>query len=129
MDLGRSHDWDIAMEYDVQQREVAALNLSHDLSSFNMAAFTLIATHSVVQHVAPSSSPSKWCFHQMCHLRHPESASGLIVFNAVALTISQLIAKQIRQLPANQQLQLLPMPRVSMPHLPQWQALLFRMGP
>jgi hypothetical protein len=62
MDLGRSHNWDVAMEYDVQQREVAALNPSHDLSSLDMAAFTLIATRSVMHQVAPSSSPPKRSF-------------------------------------------------------------------
>ena len=60
MDLGRSHGWDIAMEYDVQQREVAALNPSHDLSSLDMAALTLIATHPVLHQSATlASSPLK----------------------------------------------------------------------
>ena len=60
MDLGRSHGWDIAMEYDVQQREVTALNPSHDLSSLDMAALTLIATHPVLHQSATlASSPSK----------------------------------------------------------------------
>jgi len=59
MDLGRSHNWDIAMEYDVQQREVAALNPSHDLGSLDVAALTLIATRPVPHLVIPSSSPSK----------------------------------------------------------------------
>lgn len=63
MDLGHSHTWDIAMEYDVQQREVAALNPSHhshDLSSLDMAALTLIATHPVSHQSATLSSlPSK----------------------------------------------------------------------
>ena len=47
------------MDYDVQQREVAALNPSHDLSSLDMAALTLIATRPVTHYVATSSSPSK----------------------------------------------------------------------
>ncbi|KAF8220302.1 hypothetical protein L208DRAFT_1334725, partial [Tricholoma matsutake] len=60
MDLGHSHTWDIAMEYDIQQREVAALNPSHDLSSLDMAALTLIATCPVSHQLATlSSSPSK----------------------------------------------------------------------
>jgi hypothetical protein len=59
MDLRRSHNWDIAMEYDVQQREVAALNPSHDLSSLDAAALTIIATRPVTHHVTPSSSPLK----------------------------------------------------------------------
>ena len=61
MDLGRSHNWDIAMEYDVQQREVVALNPSHDLSSLDMAALMLIATRPMShQPTTSSSSPSKW---------------------------------------------------------------------
>jgi hypothetical protein len=61
MDLGRSHSWEIAMEYDIQQREVAALNPSHDLSSLDLAALTIIATRPVIHHYnpPPSSSP-KW---------------------------------------------------------------------
>ena len=59
MDLGRSHSWDIAMDYDIQQNEVAALNPSHDLSSLDMAALTLIATRPVMHYIATSSSPSK----------------------------------------------------------------------
>jgi hypothetical protein len=61
MDLGRSHNWEIAMEYDVQQREVAALNPSHDLSSLDLAALTIIATRPVVHTHNPltSSSPKR----------------------------------------------------------------------
>ena len=45
MDLGWSHGWETAMEYDVQQRELAALHPTHDLSTLNTAALTIIATH------------------------------------------------------------------------------------
>ena len=44
MDLGQSHGWETAMEYDVQQRELAALHLTHDLSMLDTAALTIIAT-------------------------------------------------------------------------------------
>jgi hypothetical protein len=60
MDLGRSHNWDIAMDYDVQQREVASLNPSHDLSSLDVAALTIIATRPVSLHVSNAlASPVK----------------------------------------------------------------------
>jgi hypothetical protein len=61
MDLGRSHNWEIAMDYDIQQREVAALNPSHDLSSLDLAALTIIATRPVVHtyNPPPSSSPKR----------------------------------------------------------------------
>jgi hypothetical protein len=59
MDLGHSHSWDIAMEYNVQQREVTALYPSHDLSSLDMAALTLIATRLMTHYITTLSSPSK----------------------------------------------------------------------
>ena len=59
MDLGHSHSWEIAMEYDVQQREVVALNPSHDLGSLDMAMLTLVATRPVVHHVNLVPSPTK----------------------------------------------------------------------
>ncbi|KIM72053.1 hypothetical protein PILCRDRAFT_16477 [Piloderma croceum F 1598] len=59
MDLGCSHNWEIAMEYDIQQREVVALNPSHDLSSLDLAALTIIATHPVSHNTTPSSSLPK----------------------------------------------------------------------
>src|ERR1700676_2685907 len=60
MDLGRSHNWDVAMDYDVQQQEVVSLNLLHNLSTLNIAALTIIATHPVVHSLSlPSSSSPK----------------------------------------------------------------------
>jgi hypothetical protein len=44
MELARSHNWDIAMDYDIQQREAVALNPAHDLSGLDTAALTIIAT-------------------------------------------------------------------------------------
>jgi hypothetical protein len=55
MDLGRSHNWEIAMEYDIQQHEVAALNPSHNLSSLDLAALTIIATRPVVHNLQSSA--------------------------------------------------------------------------
>jgi hypothetical protein len=60
MDLGRSHNWDIAMDYDVQQREVVSLNPTHDLSTLDIAALTIIATRPVVHNLSlPTSSSLK----------------------------------------------------------------------
>jgi hypothetical protein len=58
MDLGRSHNWEIAMEYDIQQRKVVALNPSHDLSSLDLAALTIIATRPVLHSTSSLSSSS-----------------------------------------------------------------------
>ena len=44
LDLARLHDWEIALEYDIQQREMAALHPEHDLSTIDLAALTIIAT-------------------------------------------------------------------------------------
>lgn len=57
MDLGQTHGWDIAMEYNTQQRELAALNLKHDLSSLDAIGLTLIATKPLPTVAAPQSSP------------------------------------------------------------------------
>jgi hypothetical protein len=59
MDLRRSHSWEIAMDYDIQQRELAALNPAHDLSGLDTAALTVIATRpappaTMPQHTFPS---------------------------------------------------------------------------
>jgi hypothetical protein len=60
MDLGRSHNWDVAMDYNVQQREVVSLNPLHDLSTLDIAALTIIATRPVVHSLSlPSSSSPK----------------------------------------------------------------------
>ena len=55
MDLGRTHNWDVAMDYDIQQHDTVALNPTHDLSMMDLAALTIIATHPVVS--ATRSSP------------------------------------------------------------------------
>lgn len=41
-DLARLHNWTIALEYDIQQRELVALSPSHDLSTLDQQALTLI---------------------------------------------------------------------------------------
>jgi hypothetical protein len=63
MDLGHSHDWNIAMGYDVQQREAVALNPSHDLACLDLAALMIISTRpSAPAAPAMPSSPSKHSF-------------------------------------------------------------------
>ena len=44
LDLARLHGWSLALEYDIQQREIASHNPMHDLQSLDVVAFTLIAT-------------------------------------------------------------------------------------
>ena len=55
MDLARMHGWSAAMDYDIQQRELAAANHTHDIGTLDSAAFTLIATRA-----APSQSASQF---------------------------------------------------------------------
>ena len=72
MDLGRSHGWEVAMDYDVQQREVAALNPSHDLSVLDTTALMIIATRLSVQHTSTQPpSPLKRGFSSDNLSSHP----------------------------------------------------------
>ena len=59
MDLARSHSWDTAMDYDIQQRDTIALNPTHDLSMLDLAALTIIATRPVLSVSGPPSSSPK----------------------------------------------------------------------
>ena len=62
MDLGHSHNWDIAMEYDISQCEMVMLRLTHDLSILDVAALAIIATCPSVKSMPQSflsASPSK----------------------------------------------------------------------
>jgi hypothetical protein len=49
MDLGHSHNWDIAMEYDVSQCKMVALCLVHDLSTLDVAVLAIITTQPSVK--------------------------------------------------------------------------------
>jgi hypothetical protein len=42
--LSRSHSWEIAIKYDIQQCEMVAQHLQHDLSQLDDKALTIIAT-------------------------------------------------------------------------------------
>ncbi|CAA7260557.1 unnamed protein product [Cyclocybe aegerita] len=51
-DLGRLHGWEIALEYDRQQRDLWARYPSHDISTLDRDALTIIAT----QYLAPTAT-------------------------------------------------------------------------
>ncbi|KAG1727420.1 hypothetical protein EDB19DRAFT_1833115 [Suillus lakei] len=59
--LSRSHSWDMEVEYDIQQREMVAQHLQHDLSQLDDKALTIIATHIVTRQpvFTASYSPSQ----------------------------------------------------------------------
>ena len=60
MDLGRTHSWEVTVEYDIQQHELSLLNPTHDLSSLDAMALTVIVTHTSVQlSHPPTTSPLK----------------------------------------------------------------------
>ena len=59
MDLGHTHSWDIAMDYDIQQHDAVALNPAHDLSSMDLTALMIIATRPVVSTTGPPSLSPK----------------------------------------------------------------------
>ena len=42
LDLTWLHGWSLTLEYDIQQREIALHNMTHDLQSIDIVAFTLI---------------------------------------------------------------------------------------
>jgi hypothetical protein len=54
MDLGRSHNWDIAMEYDISQHEMVVLHPVHDLSTLDVAVLAIIVTCPSVKSVPQS---------------------------------------------------------------------------
>lgn len=60
LDIGRTHGWSVAMQHDVQQRELAHTNHEHNLTGLNVAALTLANNKisTTVSHPAPSS-PNK----------------------------------------------------------------------
>lgn len=63
-ELASSHGWEIAHEYDITQRELAAQNPAHDLTGLDMSALTLVATQAaarsslVAQQIVHPSPPS-----------------------------------------------------------------------
>ncbi|KAJ7713418.1 hypothetical protein B0H16DRAFT_1274192, partial [Mycena metata] len=52
-DIGRVHGWETAVEYDVQQRDLAALNPFHDLSGVDITALTVISTAQLILSLPP----------------------------------------------------------------------------
>lgn len=60
LDIGRTHGWSVAMQYDVQQRELAHANHEHNLAGLDVAALTLANNKisAAASHPAPSS-PNK----------------------------------------------------------------------
>ena len=59
MDLGHTHSWEIAVEYDIQQHELSSLNPTHNLSSIDIAALTVIATHAPIHRHPPHHLSNK----------------------------------------------------------------------
>ena len=51
LDLAHLHGWSIAVDYDIQQRETAAFNPAHDLSSLDIPAVAVNATVSLFVYV------------------------------------------------------------------------------
>ena len=58
--LTRTHGWPIAVEYDIQQRELVADNPAHDFRTLDTAALTIIATRvALASCVSHPTSPLK----------------------------------------------------------------------
>lgn len=78
MDLGCSHNWDIAMEYDISQCEMVVLCPVHDLSTLDVAVLAIIVTHPSVKPMPQSflsASPSKQPFQYSSHGHTPQPRS------------------------------------------------------
>ena len=58
MNLARLHNWALALEYNIQQRELAALSPLHDLSTLDHQALSLITTCLLLSSQIYMSSPS-----------------------------------------------------------------------
>jgi hypothetical protein len=102
MDLGCSYDWNIAMEYDVQQHEAVALNPLHNLACLDLVALTIISTHHLAP-VAPAvpSTPLKHSFPSDGSPTTPRKRHHSHCFGVVALDIFHLNAKMIELQLAN----------------------------
>jgi hypothetical protein len=77
MDLARSHSWNVAIEYDIQQREAIAHNPAHDLSVLDTSALTVIATRLALLVPPPPVSHQGVALHPTPYKRpssaeHPE---------------------------------------------------------
>jgi hypothetical protein len=57
--LSRSHSWDVAVEYNIQQREMVAQHPQHNLSQLDDKALTIIATRIVTGQPAITTSYSQ----------------------------------------------------------------------
>jgi hypothetical protein len=68
--LSRSHSWDVAVEYDIQQREMVAQHPQHDLSQLDDRALTIIATRIVTRLPASTASYSQ------AQLKRPSPSSS-----------------------------------------------------
>ena len=49
MDLGHTHSWETAVKYDIQQHELSLLNPTHNLSSLDITALTIITTQASIR--------------------------------------------------------------------------------
>ena len=82
----------VAIKYNIQQHEISSLNPTHDPSSLNITALTVIATPALIQQPPPPPlfSPSKCCPSQ------PTSMLALAVFIAAPLVTSPPIVSPNR---------------------------------
>jgi len=55
-DLACTHFWSIAIDYDIQQREMATCHLEHDLSTLDDKCLTLVSTATLLAHQAADGS-------------------------------------------------------------------------
>jgi hypothetical protein len=55
-ELARMHNWQVAIEYDIQQRYLSAIHLTHDLATLDANAVTLIVSRQLINRASHNTS-------------------------------------------------------------------------
>ncbi|KZT25239.1 hypothetical protein NEOLEDRAFT_1134049 [Neolentinus lepideus HHB14362 ss-1] len=89
MQLAGTHGWEVAVEYDIWQREAAANNVRHDLSGLDTSCLVVISTRSKTTGLTTGAMPA------MAHSSTPGSNSSL-KRGANATTMAAPLQKRAR---------------------------------
>ncbi|KAF8586857.1 hypothetical protein K439DRAFT_1659439 [Ramaria rubella] len=73
MELARSHNWEIAMDYDIQQREAVSRNPAHDLASLDTSALAIISTRLTLRPSPHTYAPQHTTSHPLPLPKRPAS--------------------------------------------------------
>ncbi|KAF8583404.1 hypothetical protein K439DRAFT_1617504 [Ramaria rubella] len=73
MELTHPHNWEIAMDYDIQQREAVLQNPVHDLASLDTSTLTIISTRLALKPSPHTYAPQHTTSHPLPLPKHPAS--------------------------------------------------------